>query len=124
MSNPRLTKSYNAESALNPFTIVKFGANDFGVVTAAAASDKLIGVTREFGSSANEPVDVTHDGIANVKLGGTVARGDLLTTDATGQAVAAAPAVGTNVRCIGFARQSGVAGDVVEAFLKLCSLQG
>ena len=124
MSNPRLMKSYNAEGVIGPFLIVKYGANDFGVLVAAAATDKLIGVTREFGASANEPVDVTHDGIANVKLGGTVARGDFLTSDASGQAVTAAPAGGVNNRIIGIARQSGVIGDVIEVLLEPGVVQG
>src|SRR6266404_2666864 len=96
--NPGLIKSYNAEGGINPYTIVKFGANDFGVVAAAAATDKLIGVTREFGSASGEPIDVIHDGVTYVKLGGTVARGDLLTSDASGQAIVAAPGVGVNNR--------------------------
>jgi len=117
MSNPGLTKSYNAEGVIGPFLIVKFGASDFGVLVAAAATDKTIGVTREFGSVSGEPVDVIHEGIANVKLGGTVTRGDFTTSDASGQAVVAAPATGVNNRVIGVARQSGVVGDVIEVIL-------
>jgi len=122
--NPKLIKTYNAEGAINPYTIVKFGANDLGVIAAAAATDKLIGVTRELGSNSGEPVDVIHDGITYIKLGGTVARGDFLTSDASGQAVVAAPAAGSNNRIIGFARQSGVVGDVVDVVLEPGSLQG
>jgi hypothetical protein len=29
-------------------------------------------------------MDVVHEGVADIKLGGTVARGDFLTTDASG----------------------------------------
>src|SRR5882724_3021289 len=124
MPNPGMIKSYNAEGGINPYTIVKFGANDFGVVPAAAATDKLIGVTREFGSASGEPIDVIHDGITYVKLGGTVARGDLLTSDASGQAVVAAPGVGVNNRIIGYARQSGVVGDVIDIVIEPGSVQG
>ena len=124
MPNPGMIKSYNAEAGLNPYTIVKFGASDFGVVTAAAATDKLIGVTREFGSASGEPVDVIHDGITYVKLGGTVTRGDFLTSDASGQAVTAAPGVGVNNRIIGYARQSGVIGDVIDVVIEPGSVQG
>ena len=124
MPNPGLIKSYNAESAINPYTIVKFGANDLGVVSAAAATDKLVGVSREFGTASGEPVDVIHDGITYVKLGGTVARGDFLTSDATGQAITAAPGVGVNNRIIGYARQSGVVGDVIDVVIEPGSIQG
>jgi len=124
MPNPGLIKCYNAEGGINPYTIVKFGANDFGVVPAAAATDKLIGVTREFGSASGEPSDLIHDGITYVKLGGTVARGDLLTSDASGQAIVAAPGVGVNNRIIGYARQSGVVGDVIDIVIEPGSVQG
>jgi len=124
MPNPGLIKSYNAESGINPYTIVKFGANDLGVVPAAAATDKLIGVTREMGSASGEPVDVIHDGITYVTLGGTVTRGDLLTSNASGQAVVAAPGVGVNNRVIGIARQSGVAGDVIDVVIEPGNVQG
>jgi len=124
MSNLGLSKTYNAEGAIPPFTIVKPGANDFGVLQAAAATDKLIGVTTELSANANEPVDVIHEGVANIKAGGNVTRGDLVTSDANGNAVTAAPAAGTNNRIIGIARMSGVAGDVIEVLISPGSFQG
>jgi hypothetical protein len=124
MANLGLIKSYNAEGAINSYSLVKVGANDFGVLQAAAVSDKIIGVTREVATLSGEPVDVVHDGIANVRLGGTVARGDFLTSDASGNAVTAAPAAGTNNRVVGVARQSGVANDVIEVIIDLVSFQG
>jgi hypothetical protein len=63
-------------------------------------------------------------GIAYVKLGGTVARGDILTSDTNGNAITAAPAAGTNNRTIGIARVSGVVGDVAEVMLALGTFQG
>jgi hypothetical protein len=124
MANLGLVKSYNAEGAIAAYTIVKVGANDFGVLAAAAVSDKLIGVTRELAALSGEPVDVVHDGIANVKSGGTITRGDLLTSDASGNAVTAAPGAGANNRTIGIARMSGVAGDVIEVIIDPGVTQG
>jgi hypothetical protein len=124
VANLELIKSYNAEGAIAAYTIVKMGANDFGVAQAVAATDKLVGVTREIAAVLNEPVDVVHEGIANVKAGGPITRGDLITSDASGNAVTAAPGAGTNNRIIGFARMSGVAGDVIEVMLSLGSFQG
>ena len=45
MASPDLAKTYTAEANINPYTIVKFGANDFGVLPAAASTDQLVGVS-------------------------------------------------------------------------------
>jgi hypothetical protein len=119
-----MSKSYNAEAGIAAFTIVKVGANDLGALQAAAATDKIIGVTTEIAAVTSEPVDVVFAGIAYVKLGGTVARGDILTSDTNGNAITAAPAAGTNNRTIGIARVSGVVGDVAEVMLALGTFQG
>src|SRR5687767_178384 len=113
MANNGLTKSYTAEAAISANRIVKVGAADYGVLQAAGVGDKSIGDTTEIDAAINERVDVIHNGIADLKIGGAVARGDLLTSDANGQGVAAAPAAGTNNRIIGVALISGVNGDII-----------
>lgn len=124
MANNGLTKSYTAEAAISANRIVKVGAADYGVLTAAAVSDKLLGITTEIDAASGERVDVIHEGIADLKLGGTVARGDFLTSDASGQGVAAAPAAGTNNQIIGKALVSGVSGDVIPVLISPSMLQG
>jgi hypothetical protein len=101
MANNGLTKSYLAEGAITANTIVKVGAADYGVLAAAAVGDKSIGVSTDVAAASGERCDVMHAGIADLKLGGTVARGDLLTSDASGFGVTAAPAAGTNNRIVG-----------------------
>lgn len=125
-SNNGLTKSYLAEGAISANRIVKVGAADYGVLQAAAAAvtEFLIGVSTEVDTVSGERIDVVHEGIAEVKLGGTVARGGPVTSDATGQGVAPAPAGGTNNRIIGFALISGVIGDVVPVLLAPGIMQG
>ena len=59
-----------------------------------------------------------------VEYGGTVAAGDLLTSDAQGRAVIASPASGTNARIVGIAEYSGALGDIGVIDLSLGSLQG
>src|SRR4051794_25888097 len=98
MANNGLTKSYTAEGAITANRIVKVGANDWGVLQGAAATDSLIGISTEIDAASGERIDVVHEGIADLKLGGTVARGALVTSDASGQGVAPAPAGGSNVR--------------------------
>jgi hypothetical protein len=124
MSNILVARNFKAEAAITAFTIVKHGAADGNVLQAAAATDKLIGVTTDVGPAINERTDVILSGIADVLYGGTVARGDLLTSDASGRAVTAAPAAGVNNRIIGFALVSGVVGDVGSVCLEAGSVQG
>lgn len=107
-----LIKNFTAPAAIAARTIVKFGAADNAVATAAAAADLLIGVTGEVPAAAGERCDVHLGGIVEVRYGGNVARGNLLTSDATGRAIAAAPAAGTTARTIGVALSSGVADDI------------
>lgn len=124
MANPDRAKTYNAEANVNSYTIVKFGANDFGVLPAVASTDQLVGVSTNLTVLSGQRVDVYHAHIVYVKLGGTVARGAYVTSDANGNGVAAAPAVGVNANVIGKARQSGVAGDVIEVLMGVCRIQG
>jgi hypothetical protein len=124
MANLGLIKSYNAGGAITAFSIVKPGSNDYDVVLGAAGADKVIGVTREFAAASGEPVDVIHDGIANLKLGGTVTRGDLLMSDGSGFGIVASAGAGTNVRVIGAAIISGVSGDIIPVMVEVGSFQG
>jgi hypothetical protein len=124
MANPGLIKTYDASGAINPYTVVKFTSTDFQVTQAAAVTDALAGVTTEVAAADQERVDVIHDGICYVSAGGTIAAGDSLTVNASGQAVTAAPAAGVNNHCFGRARQSAVAGDVFEVILDFFVLQG
>lgn len=125
MSNQLMTKAFVAGAAIAAYTIVKFGADDNSVIPGAAAGDALIGVNdNAFDAALGERVDIVTHGIAEVKLGGTVARGGAITSNATGQGVAAAPATGVNNRIIGFALASGVSGDVIPVQLAPGSIQG
>ncbi len=124
MANQVLAKNYTAGGAIAAFRIVKLGANDGEVVQAAAATDLLIGVTGELGPASGERVDVQKIGITRIEFGGTVTRGNPVTSDASGKAVAAAPAAGANVRIIGFAEVSAVSGDIADVLLAPCVMQG
>jgi hypothetical protein len=122
--NLLLTKSFNAGGALLAHSIVKVGANDYDVLQAGAVSDKLLGITTDLAANAAERADVILIGIADLQINGTVARGDLITSDATGLGITAAPAAGTNNRVIGTAIISGVAGDIIPVLVGPSMLQG
>ena len=125
MSNRDIIKSYSAEGAIAPCRFVKPGAADYGVLVAAAAADKIIGVSMPLITAASgDTTDVMHDGIADLQLGGTVARGDLITSDATGQGITATASAGVNVRTGAIALVSGVSGDIVPVLLSPGNFQG
>ncbi|ALL14268.1 capsid cement protein [Caulobacter henricii] len=122
---PGLTKTFIAAAAITKRRIVKFDAVDGQVLTAAAANDSLLGVSDMSADvTSGSRVEVRLNGVAEVEAGGTIARGAPVTSDATGRAVAAAPAAGVNNRIIGIAMASYVVGDVADVFLSQGSLQG
>lgn len=113
--NNILTKNYTAGGAIGPNLLVKWGSADWKVVAAAAAADKLVGVTRANVTVANnDQVDVIVVGEYEIKAGGTIARGDAITSDASGQGVTGSAGNGI----IGFAKQAAGIGD-----LFLCTVQ-
>ncbi|MBD2628483.1 DUF2190 family protein [Trichormus variabilis] len=99
-----------SEAAINPYRICKYGAAEGGVVQAAAATDKFLGIGNNLGASASgQRTDIVRGGIAEVEYGGTVAAGDWLTSDANGKAIATTTA---GNRIIGIADVGGVSGDI------------
>lgn len=134
-TTPSLIKNFTAEAAVALYRIVKFGAADGKVLQAAAAGDAMFGVSIQPGGAAIDArCDVAVAGIADVEYGGNVTRGDALTADANGKAVAAtrhthtentAGAYAQNattgaaaaVRTIGVAMVSGVSGDIGQVLI-------
>ncbi len=118
-----IEKSVKAGAAITAFTIAKFGNDDDTMIPGAAVSDSLCGVFQHAADSAAE-VRVMLTGISRLKLGGTVTRGDYITSDASGQGVAATPAAGVNNNVIGKAMASGVSGDIIPVLLAPGRIQG
>jgi hypothetical protein len=113
MSSPYI-KSFQATSvAIAAYLIVTAAAND-KVELANAPSDLLIGTSGSLGADADGMVDVTMNGFGEVTLGGSVAFGDPITSDANGKGVKGEPSEAGQVRYIGFAMEAGVAGDVIQ----------
>lgn len=122
--NPTLTKTYIAEAAVTKRRIVKPGTADGNVLLGAAVGDALMGVSADIDAAITEPVDVHHAGIAEVEYGGTIARGDPVTSDGTGRALASAPGAGVNNNIIGRAIVSGVIGDIGKVLIAPGRIQG
>jgi len=109
MRNPLQTLNFTAGAAVAAYRIVKHGASDSAIIQGAAATDKLIGIGPEIATASGEPCDVHTVGAAEVEYGGTVARGDMLTSDANGKAIATTTAAN---RVIGTALVSGSSADI------------
>lgn len=122
--NPGLIKTFTAETAVAAYRVVKHGSGDTSVVQAAAVSDSLLGVSGQVPGEVGKRVDIVLSDTCEVEYGGTVTRGDWLTSDASGKAVAAAPAAGVNNNSIGRAMCSGVLGDIGSVMLMGTRIQG
>lgn len=127
--NKVLSRAFNAGGAIISNSFVKFGSDDDTVVQAAAAADSVIGAVNMvaapgLGAVSGDRVDVELIGIVDIKLGGSVTRGGLVTSDAAGKAIAATAAAGSNVRAAGIALASGVAGEIIPVLLNPISFQG
>jgi hypothetical protein len=77
-----------AEGTVERYRIVKAGTADMSCVKGAAATDLLLGTSDELDHVTGEVVDVAVGPVPIVKLGGTVAAGAALTSDANGKAIA------------------------------------
>jgi len=120
-----LEKSVKCTAALaTAYLIAKFGADDDTLSQATASTEEIVGVFQHTTSAVGDEVRVMLDGISRVVLGGTVARGNYLTSDANGKAVAAAPGAGVNAYVIGQALASGVAGDIIPVHIEKTRIQG
>ena len=114
---PLLIKSFIADAAVAPHTIVKATATDFHADTASNNEDALRGVADAMGADAGKTIDVTQAGWGEVRAGGTFAYGDPLTTDAQGRAIKAVPTVGRTIRTVGFAMSQAIENDIVPAHI-------
>ena len=111
-----LKKAFLAGAAVGKYRFVKFGADDDTAIVAAAATDKIIGSSESHDVASGDTFDVFMGEIGKVICGGNVARGDALTSDASGGAIATTTA---GNRIGGFALKSGVAGDVIPYRIQL-----
>lgn len=120
-----IEKSVKCTAAIaTAYLIAKFGADDDTLSQATASTEELVGVFQHTTSAAGEEVRVVLEGISRVVLGGTVTRGNLITSDAGGKGVAAAPGAGVNAYVIGQTLASGVNGDIVPVHLMPGRIQG
>lgn len=107
-----LIKSFRAFADIAARKIVATSATDKQVVTAAANTDLVLGVSDELATTAGDMADVVLSGLAPVTAGGDVNFGEPVMADANGDAIPAVPAAGSVVRYAGFALSDAAAGDI------------
>ena len=114
MANNGFIKNFIAEGEIPPLRIVKLGSAD-GKVTLAEEEDPCLGVSVEHLTAQDgQRVDVILTRTAEVKAGGTIARGELVGAGAGGVAIA----VEDRELAVGVALVEAVVGDVFTIILK------
>lgn len=102
-------RSYKAGEAIEAYKFVKLDSN---LKTAAAATDKIIGISDTVRTEADDVVDVFTVGeIAEIEAGGAFDEGDALTADTNGKAVSAK--ANENIGAIAL-EKAAAAGDIVK----------
>ena len=115
--------SFNVGStAIGGNLIVVFATADDTVQLASGSDSALVGVTDSVGGPANGVVDVaTMAGeIKEIVAGGSISKGDALTSDANGEAVATTTA-GNHI--IGYALEAAAADDIFRVQLSGIGVQ-
>jgi len=106
------TRTYISGAAIAQFTFVAGPASD-GQIDPCGAGDRAVGVALMAAAAAGEPVTVAYDGRVTVKAAGTITRGAAVTSDASGEAVAAAS---TDI-ILGYALEAGVDNQIITVEL-------
>jgi len=114
-----LIKSFLAGGAITKGAIVMFGSDDDSVVVGTAATDFPIGVAMHDADSGAR-VEVQMSGIAEVKSGGNITRGNDVTSGAAGVGVALSAAA-TIKSSIGRALASAASGDLFPVLINIWS---
>lgn len=114
-----VTLNSTNDLSLKQFYIVAVDtSNDHAVVLGAAATDPIVGVLQNK-PKANQGALVRFIGTTKVIAGGTITRGDRVTSDANGKAITT---TSTGNAVLGRALVSAVAGDILEVMLALNTL--
>ncbi len=102
-----------ADLSTKQYFLVKLGVGTNDIILANAATDRIVGVLQEK-PKLNQVGQVAMLGTSKVVAGGTILKGDCITSNANGQAVATTVAGNT---VIGIALEAAVSGDIFEILL-------
>lgn len=121
----------NTLSATQRFRFVKIAAGADNTGTNSATVITAI-TQRPIGILQNAPAikggqlaeaEVTVSGVSKVQIGGTVAVGDLLGVNASGEAITIVAGTATTQYAVGTALTAGVSGDIIACTVN-CSAPG
>jgi len=116
-----------ADGAITAGRIVKVGSANNKVAQCAGASptSNIVGVALNTAVDGANVVVALSGSVAPVTSGAAFSRGAYLTTDASGKAIAAAPAAGTNCAIVGIAYSAATAADETQNVLvSMGAIQG
>jgi translation elongation factor EF-1alpha len=106
-----------ASGAIAKGSSVKLGSDAQHVTVASAGTDKQIGIAQCAAAAAEDMIEVAVTGGGAKGLsGGTVARGDLLTSNASGALVATTTA---SDRIVAVAMDAAASGDILPVQVQL-----
>ena len=119
-STAGISKAAKCTAAISTqYTLATFGADDDTFSVASGSTQSLVGIFQGTTVNAGDSAEVMISGISNIVLGGTVSRGQELTSDANGNGIAVASwPQASGVFTIGVALESGVAGDIIAVLLE------
>ena len=107
--------TFRAGAAIAQGCVVKPGASREHVLVSAAATSKNIGIAQNAATAADDKVEVAlAGGGAKALAGGTIAMGDLLTSDANGKLVATTTA---GDRYVAMAMEDALVGDLFSVHM-------
>lgn len=106
-----LTLVASADLSAQQYRLVKLTST--GIAVANASDLNQVGVLQDKPNALGVAGSVRVDGVSKVRYGGTVAAGDRLTSDASGNAIVAT----TGKQVCGIALVAGVSGDIGTIFL-------
>ena len=110
-STPRILSFKSDTASIARGSVVKPGSDDKHVAKSALATSKNFGIAQNVVSAVEDTVEVAiQGGGAKGLLGGTVAFGDFLTSNASGALVATTTG---GDRVVAVAMQDGVSGDLI-----------
>lgn len=108
---------FKADAAISKGMAVKFGTDDTHVAKGSVATGLLIGLAQSAPTAAEDLVEVALSGGGGKGYaGGTITRGDLVTSDSSGYLVTTTT---PGNRVIGVAMQSAVVNDIFDVFVSL-----
>jgi Uncharacterized conserved protein (DUF2190) len=112
--------TFKADAAIPMGCVVKAGSDNAHVAKSVLATNKNIGIAQNAATILDDKVEVAlTGGGAKGLAGGTIAFGDLLTSDANGALVATTTA---GDRIVGIAMDAAVAGDLFSVEVSVGSV--